>query len=351
MKIFHCDKCGQLVYFENTRCVACGSALAFLSDAAEMGALEAAGPGLWRRGNGSVYRRCENDTSHAVCNWAVPAGSADPFCVSCRLNRVIPDLSRPENVEAWRSLETAKRRLVYSLLQLALPVQPKTAENPSGLAFEFLADDGAPVLTGHAAGVITLNIAEADDAERERRRTALKEPYRTILGHFRHETGHYYWDLLVDGTARLEQFRRLFGDERESYADALQRHYETGPAPDWSTRFISAYASAHPWEDWAESWAHYLHMTDTLETAVECGLSLKPPQPDAPKLEPEVANTNAFDRMMESWFSLTHVLNILNRGLGLRDAYPFVIPSPAMEKLRFVHDTVRSGVPSARTAD
>ncbi|MDX2079731.1 MAG: putative zinc-binding peptidase [Terrimicrobiaceae bacterium] len=353
MKIFHCDHCGQLVYFENTRCVACGTALAYLPDVADMGSLEPAGANLWKRKNGAVYRRCLNDLEHSVCNWAIPAGGDEEFCVSCRLNRTIPDLTKPANVEAWAQLETAKRRLIYSLLQLALPVAPKSEADPHGLAFEFLEDQNdQPVLTGHADGVITLNIAEADDAERERRRTSLEEPYRTILGHFRHEIGHYYWDCLIRDSARLEQFRTLFGDERESYADALQRHYDSGPAPDWRERFLSAYASAHPWEDWAESWAHYLHMTDTLETAAECGLALQPSRPDAPKLDPaHVAGTTAFDQMLLAWFPLTHVLNILNRGLGLRDPYPFVIPAPAIEKLRFVHDTARAGTPSERTSE
>ncbi len=215
--------------------------------------------------------------------------------------------------------------------------------------FEFLADSQqnmAPVLTGHADGVITLNIAEADDVERERRRHELGEPYRTLLGHFRHEVGHYYWNLYINGTDRLTDFRELFGDEQADYTQALAQHYQNGPAADWQSKHVSSYASAHPWEDWAETWAHYMHITDTLETAVACGLSLRPKRQDEPTLlvPPSKGNEffKSFDLLIESWFPLTYVLNNLNRGLGLQDSYPFVLPPPVIEKLRFIHAAIRS---------
>jgi hypothetical protein len=230
------------------------------------------------------------------------------------------------------------------------------ADDPQrGLAFDFLADPdalGAPaVLTGHNNGVITLNIAEADDAERERRRLQLGEPYRTLLGHFRHEVGHYYWDLLINGSPRLEAFRELFGDDRTDYAASLKAHYQQGPRADWQQQFISEYASAHPWEDWAETWAHYLHMTDALETAAACGLSLRPRSANEPELKAEEvtrrASSASFDDLIGNWFPLTYVLNNLNRGLGLPDGYPFVLSDPAIEKLRFVHQAV-AGSPVRR---
>jgi hypothetical protein len=199
------------------------------------------------------------------------------------------------------------------------------------------------VLSGHANGVITLNIAEADDAERERRRLALHEPYRTLVGHFRHESGHYYWDLLIREGASLGAFRDLFGDERSDYGQALQEHYTHGPAPDWQLRFVTAYASVHPWEDWAETWAHYLHMIDTLEMAAACGLLLRPGRPDEPALQPvteSVPGTPSFKDLIDRWFPLTYVLNNLNRGLGLPDGYPFVLSTPAVEKLQFVHEVI-----------
>ena len=231
------------------------------------------------------------------------------------------------------------------MLTLELPVAGSDEHGADALVFQFMADmpGGQPVLTGHADGIITVNIAEADDAERERRRHALGEPYRTLLGHIRHEIGHYYWTLLVERTGdALARFRELFGDEREDYAAALKRHYDDGPPADWQERFVTSYASAHPWEDWAETWAHYLHMTDTLEMAASCGVSLRPSRSDEPSLRrvPASAGTpdGTFDRLLESWFPLTYMLNNLNRGLGLPDAYPFVLSAPTIEKLRFVHE-------------
>jgi hypothetical protein len=354
MKIFHCTNCEQLVFYENIRCENCGHDLAFLPDLAVMVALQPAGADLWRPAapetEGRTYRLCQNYSSQNVCNWAVPAADPNPLCRSCRLTRVIPDVSRPGHPEAWYRLEVAKRRLVYTLMSLNLPLANTFDDPEHGLAFEFLADPEEPdaprVLTGHDNGVITVNVAEVDDAERERRRLQMREPYRTLLGHFRHEVGHYYWDRLIKGSARLEGFRRLFGDERADYDQALRRHYREGAPADWAQRFVSAYASSHPWEDWAETWAHYLHMTDTLEIAIACGLSLQPRCPDEPVLKPDLALSGdrpaPFDQMIGRWFPLTYVLNNLNRALGLADGYPFILSTPAIEKLRFVHETIAS---------
>ena len=351
MRIFHCDHCLHPVYFENVQCLRCGHTLAFTPDLPDLVALKQAEEGTWRalppEAEGRLYRLCRNYTAENVCNWAVPADDPSPLCLSCRLTRVIPDLERPQHREWWFALESAKRRLVYSLLALGLPVIAKDDKHPDGLAFEFLADpdppvEGAgPVLTGHNDGVITINVVEADDAERERRRLQLHEPYRTLLGHFRHETGHYYWDRLIRDSVHLDRFRKLFGDERDDYAAALQRHYDRGPEPDWQTRCVTAYASVHPWEDWAETWAHYLHMTDTLETASDCGLTLRPRRSTQPAGRPRFslreANKVPFEQIIADWLAVTHVLNNLSRGLGQRDAYPFVLSEPAIEKLRFVH--------------
>jgi hypothetical protein len=350
MKVFHCDHCDHLVFFENTVCVACQRRLAFLPEVLEVGSLDQVDEDHWlsplTRDAGRRYRLCQNYVDTQVCNWAVDADDDDPLCESCRLTRVVPDLAIAGHREAWYRLEVAKRRVLYTLLQLGLPPQPGPS-GPPALVLEFLADpaDGsAPVLTGHANGVVTINIAEADDAERERRRRALGEPYRTLLGHMRHEIGHYYWLRLIEGTSEVERFRALFGDERDDYATALTRHYEQGPPPDWQTQFVSAYASAHPWEDWAETWAHYLHMSDTLETAAACGLSLRPPRQGEPVLPrvpaSVVAPSGPFERLINAWHPVTYVLNNLNRGMGLADAYPFVLAPPAIEKLRFVHEVV-----------
>jgi hypothetical protein len=351
MKVFHCDHCDHLVFFESVQCVRCEHPLAYLPDLGVTGSLDRDGE-TWvsplKRAEGRHYRLCRNYSEQQVCNWAVPADTEEPYCLSCRLTRTIPNLAAQSAKAAWYKIETAKRRLVYSLIRLNLPIASKVDDPENGMAFDFLADSEGPnepkVLTGHADGVITLNIAEADDAERERRKHELYEPFRTLLGHFRHEIGHYYWDRLIRDSDRLGAFRKLFGDDRESYAEALDRHYKNGPPPDWHNQFISAYSSMHPWEDWAETWAHYLHMSDALETAMTCGLSLRPKRAGEPtlKADPKVIapEPTAFEAMIDSWYALTYVLNNLNRGLGLQDGYPFVLSSPVIEKLRFVHETI-----------
>lgn len=271
----------------------------------------------------------------------------NPLCLSCRMTRTIPDLSVAGNTKAWYRLEVAKRRVLYTLLQLRLPFRSDAPIAGQGLVFDFLADapDGsARVLTGHSQGVVTVNVAESDDVERERRRKAMGEPYRTLLGHIRHEVGHYYWSVLIDGQPVLDAFRRRFGDEREDYLGALQRYYQQGPIRDWQARYVSAYAGAHPWEDWAETWAHYLHMIDTLETASECGVSLRPSRSGEPKIvrvkSEDLFGDGSFDRMVASWHGVTYLLNSLNRGMGVADPYPFVLAPVAVEKLRMVHEVV-----------
>lgn len=351
MRVFHCAHCDHLVFFDSTTCVSCQRPLAFLPDIGAVGSLDDSPDGTWRSPAAGAspegYRLCRNYVEQQVCNWAIPAGETADLCRSCRLTHVIPDVSQPHAHGAWGRLEAAKRRLVFTLLSLRLPLANRHDDPPGGLAFEFKADfaaSGEPVLTGHSAGVITINIAEADDAERERRRQALDEPYRTPLGHLRHESGHYYWDRLIRDRPVLARCREVFGDEREDYDAALTRHYETGPPADWRSRFVTAYASSHPWEDWAETWAHYLHMVDTLEAAATCGVSLTPARPGEPALvtpPPAVGSGEVtFDRLIDDWFPLTYAINSLTRGLGHGDAYPFVLSRLAIEKLRIVHDVV-----------
>lgn len=355
MRVYHCDHCPNLLFFESSQCVSCGNVLAYLQDISLVASLDAQENGVWtspaESAAGRSYRLCQNYTEFNVCNWALPADSPHTHCDSCRLTSVTPDLTQPGNHEAWYRLEVAKRRLLYGLSYLLCAPRNKNDDPETGLTFEFRGDpadpEEPPVLTGHANGVITLNIAEADDAERERRRVQLGEPYRTLLGHFRHEAGHYYWDELIARGDRFEEFRAAFGDERVDYGESLRKHYDQGPPPNWQDNFVSAYSSSHPWEDWAETWAHYLHMVDTLETAAQCGVSVRPRQRDLPSVKtiPHAASDSrvSFDRLMDSWFPLTYVLNNLNRGLGLGDSYPFVLSQPAVEKLRFVHELVGGG--------
>lgn len=352
MKLFRCGHCRNLVYFENHQCLKCGHTLAYLPDRRVVTSLDEREPGVWvasgKDAAPRTYRLCANYTQHQVCNWAVPSDSPDPLCAACRLTHVIPDLSLEGNRAKWYKLEVAKRRLVHALHALGLPVVAKVDDTKTGLEFCFMADPADPaaprVLTGHADGVITIALAEADDAERERRRTSLHEPFRTLLGHFRHEIGHYYWDRLIRDGGRLEDFRRVFGDERADYGAALQAHYANGAPKDWPEHFISAYAAAHPWEDWAETWAHYLHMVDALETAAACRIEV----PSLP--EQHSAPGDPFEAMMFDWHSLTHGLNNLNRGLGLGDAYPFAISPAAQNKMRFVHDLIAAQTQAQRAA-
>ena len=350
MKTFHCDHCNHLVFFENERCERCEARLGYVLD--EMHAFEEAGEGRWRivhgpeQGEGTLFRQCHNYAIENVCNGMIPADCTDTLCRACQFTRTIPNLTRPENRLYWYRLETAKRRVLYTLDALGLPLVTRAEDPEHGLQFEFLEEtgDGRPIMTGHDHGIVTMNIAEADDAHRERTRVSLHEPYRTLLGHFRHEVGHYYFDRLIaqEPTRRwLEPFRLRFGDERTDYAAALAAHYAEGPAPDWAERHVSAYASVHPWEDWAETWAHYLHIVDTLDTATACGLALLPESPDEPMLVDQTPVDEAsFESLMERWFPLTYVLNSLNRSLGMPDGYPFALATPVIDKLRFVHRVI-----------
>jgi hypothetical protein len=357
MKLFSCQKCQQIVFFESVACTRCGHTLAYLPDRQVVGAIEVQDPAapitlathwktLAKSPGADWYRLCRNSSEHGVCNWAFPADEDGEYCFACRLTRTIPNLTVAGAKEAWHRLEIAKRRLLYTLLALELPVEIKTDERPEGMEFDFLQDtDGAPkVFTGHHDGVITINVAEADDPFREKMRIQMGETYRTVLGHFRHEIGHYYWDRLIDGSPLLEEFRALFGDERADYADAQQRHYNAGPPPNWVDNFVSSYASMHPWEDWAETWAHYLHVVDTLETARAYGLSLQPtPVTNRRRAKPVAAtklDPSSFDDLIGGWIPLTLALNSLNRSMGTLDGYPFVLSQAAIAKLRFVHDVV-----------
>jgi hypothetical protein len=366
MNIFQCQHCAQPLYFENSLCQGCGRRLGFLQESQTVSALEPAGD-EWQALTApeARYRFCAN-AAYEACNWLVPAASGEAFCAACRHNRTIPDLSQAENVARWRRLELAKRRFFYTLLKLGLPLAT-SAEDPEGLAFDFLADpaEGQPqpptILSGHERGLITISLTEADDAERERRRRDMREPYRTLIGHLRHEIGHYYWDRLVRDGPALARFRALFGDERADYGEALKAHYANGPPVDWRDHFITGYASVHPWEDFAETWAHYMHIVDTLETASAFGLKVRPKYEGAgvPSANVDFAapfdpyRAEELDGLIAAWLPVTFAVNSLNRSMGQPDLYPFVLSPPAIIKLAFVHDLIRSartGVPGRRAA-
>ncbi|UXH76120.1 zinc-binding metallopeptidase family protein [Roseateles amylovorans] len=356
-RVYRCT-CGHRLYFRNSECLACAAPLGFLPSDLMLHALQAGpAPGTWRVAGRpglpevpGVFTRCANFNTAAGCNWLVPLDDrpGTRYCIACALNRTVPDLSDPGNAELWGRLERAKRRLVSQLLGLGLPVTPRSVDPVHGLAYDFLRTlPGQPrVMTGHTAGIITINIEEADDAKREAARQLMREPYRTLLGHFRHEIGHYYWDRLVAHTHWLAPYRVLFGDERRPYGEALRRHHHTGSPPDWPRQFISSYASAHPWEDWAETWAHYLHLRDTIDTAASFGLpgpaEASRPEPfrTSDLWAPGHANGHAFLRLLHDWIAVTSAMNEMSRAMGQPDFYPFVLQRGVVAKLHFIHCVV-----------
>ena len=356
MRIFTCSHCGHGVFFENVRCVHCQYTLAYFPEPGTIAAIEplpgsgkGQGPQLYRAVSRQIkgkYRLCDNSATYGVCNSAVSAEDPEPLCQACRLNDVIPDLSDPAALSAWQALERWKRRLLFSLRELGLPIESRSERPQNGLMFSFMADspDGTKVFTGHSDGLITININEADDPFREKLRKQLGEGYRTVLGHFRHEIGHYYWDRLIRDTDWHPLYRGIFGDESLDYAEAVQRHYSQGSPPDWPEHYVSAYATMHPWEDWAETWAHYLHIVDTLGTAQAYGLVLNPKLEGRSRSELSMKarsiDFDDFDDLLAGWVPVTLALNSLNRSMGLIDPYPFVLCADVITKLRFVHTVV-----------
>jgi len=389
MRIFRCSCADKpLLFFENISCSKCERMTGFDAESLDMKTFEQANPGtkdrpVWECGDGRYYLQCDNWTTHNACNWMVQLEQTNlqdallqinstqlHLCRSCNLNSMVPDLNVVENITLWGKLESAKRRCLYTLLSLELPFdrQSQLASSVTpNLAFKFLAaasdsnqdsiKDSEPVITGHKNGVITIDLAEADDVERTRMQLSMNEDYRTLLGHFRHETGHYYWDVFQSKLSGFSQrFRSLFGDERENYLNALNRHHSTGPKPQWREQYISSYATAHPWEDWAESWAHYLHVIDTLQTRYEydesklgdqAGKAVSASSADARVFSLPLPDNKDmlpgrdFSTIMGHWNNTAVLLNSLNRSMGLPDPYPFVTSEVVYNKLLFIDNTLQ----------
>jgi hypothetical protein len=354
VKLFECQNCGQPLFFENTSCERCHLKVGYLPEIGKLSSVKPDGANWIALADpDNRYRFCANWELHA-CNWLVPANDGD-YCRACEHNRTVPDLSDPINAARWQRIEEAKRRLIYTLLKLGLPLPTRASGDPEPLLFDFLASaPNAKVLTGHDNGIITISLLEADDAEREKLRATLHEPYRTLLGHFRHEVGHYYWDRLVRDGGKLEEFRKLFGDETADYNAALQAHYQNGAPANWRESYVSSYATMHPWEDFAETWAHYLHIIDTLEMAYAFSLKV------TPRLSATAGLSATADRdpysikdmktLLDEWVPVTFAVNSLNRSMGQPDLYPFVLSPPVIEKLTFVHNLVRGLASSAKKA-
>ena len=344
MRRFICPNCGSQVHFDNTQCMGCGSEIGYAPLDDRMVVLNENADA-----QKNAQPRCAN-RELIGCNWLCAPSSTDNMCLSCQHTTKIPNVADDEQRQHWGRLERAKRRLFYALIKFGLPFEINRDTPNGSLHFELLGDEIQPdgknkrVMTGHFNGKITINIAEADDAIREKNRTTLGEPYRTLIGHFRHEVAHYYWDKLVAGQDIVNKFRDCFGDEREDYGEALKAHYARGSTPDWQQDFVSEYASAHPWEDFAETWAHYFHMVGGLETAYAYGLNPQPLHIGAPFLVQlaDPYHVSDIDTLITHWIPLTVAMNAMNRSMGNHDYYPFVLSARISEKLKFVHDLIEA---------
>ena len=325
MKSFRCQVCDSQLFFENSRCVTCGTALGFSRAAAAIVPVD--DQGRYVDAAGLVWHVCRN-LDLSGCTWLAPLEGGQ--CSACDLTRTRPSDADPEGLAQFAKAEAAKRHLVVELDSRGFSVD--------GLSFDMLSStsEGADDVTiGHADGVITIDLAETDDARRERIRDELGEPYRTLLGHLRHEVGHFVQMRLVTDGETLERYRTLFGDETVDYRGAIDRHYAEGPPSGWEASYISAYATMHPFEDFAETFAHYLHIVDTCETAAEHGLITVAP----------TAFGSFRDLVRGVWIPLSIALNQINRSMGKDDLYPFVITQPVLDKLDFVAAMAFGGTP------
>ncbi len=340
MRPLYCA-CTQPVFHDNTECGSCGRLLGFDPATSQMLSVSKTPDGTLSDGEGNLFQLCANRRLYGVCNGLVPLAEhsdTTALCTTCQLNRTIPVVTRKKNLSRWQRLESAKRRCVAGLGAIGLQVDAGNGNHAGPMRFDFIEDKRSHpdvleqfVSTGHKDGLITVNLMEADEIQRVQQRELSGERYRTLLGHFRHEAGHYFYPQLVTDSAR---FVTLFGDPTLNYETALRIYYDNGPPPDWGQLFISAYASSHPLEDWAECFAHYLHLKDTLETAIAYGLIT--PKTDSDGMPGQLA----------LWSDFIVSLNETNRSLGLRDPYPFVINGAVAEKLTFVQQTIDALVAS-----
>ena len=374
MKTFKCScKDHPILFFENSLCVACNRTVGLDDwfDNVEPYDLDAASGQYFKAAQPEVrYQKCDNHANFKTCNGMVNLdtfvpveGEDEVLCFACRFNEVIPDLSIVEHIPLWKKMEAAKRRALYTLKALSLPLRNINQDPEGGLSFDFTTDrdvsdhfasrlkDQDPVFTGHASGHITINLAEANDVARSQTKLAMGERYRTLLGHFRHELGHYYFDKLIAGSTEKHALcKKYFGDDELSYKDAMDKHYKDGAPKNWHKTFISEYATMHPYEDWAETWAHYMHIMDTLETAKNYSItgSTSGNSVDTEEVEdlslPQGAyffsGQTSIDSILDTWIDFSVILNSLNRSMGMNDAYPFVLTKPVRTKLSFIHHAI-----------
>ncbi|MEM5532774.1 zinc-binding metallopeptidase family protein [Pseudoalteromonas arctica] len=376
MKTFKCNCTDQLIlFFESSHCLACGRTVGIDDEFDQVEPYEIdEQSGLFYKAEAPevFYKKCDNNAQYHVCNGMVnldtfiPVADKDEvLCFSCRFNETVPDLSIVEHIPLWKKMETAKRRALYTLKSLSLPLNTTIQEPESGLSFDFIADRNVSdhfvspiigqdvVFTGHDCGHITINLAEADDVARSQAKIAMGERYRTLLGHFRHELGHYYFDQLIANSPKKHALcKQYFGDDELDYQQALDTHYKQGAPANWHETFISEYATMHPYEDWAETWAHYMHIIDTLETAKNfsitgstTGNEFELDEADELRLPQSAYYFNSqtsIDAILDTWMEFSIILNSLNRSMGLADAYPFVLTQAVRTKLSFIHHAIHN---------
>ncbi|WP_024604865.1 MULTISPECIES: zinc-binding metallopeptidase family protein [unclassified Pseudoalteromonas] len=376
MKTFKCNCTDQLIlFFESSHCLACGRTVGIDDEFDQVEPYEIdEQSGLFYKAEAPevFYKKCDNNAQYHVCNGMVnldtfiPVADKDEvLCFSCRFNETVPDLSIVEHIPLWKKMETAKRRALYTLKSLSLPLNTTIQEPESGLSFDFIADRNVSdhfvspiigqdvVFTGHDCGHITINLAEADDVARSQAKIAMGERYRTLLGHFRHELGHYYFDQLIANSPKKRALcKQYFGDDELDYQQALDTHYKQGAPANWHETFISEYATMHPYEDWAETWAHYMHIIDTLETAKNfsitgstTGNEFELDEADELRLPQSAYYFNSqtsIDAILDTWMEFSIILNSLNRSMGLADAYPFVLTQAVRTKLSFIHHAIHN---------
>jgi len=347
MKIFQCGNCNHSLFFENYKCENCGHLSGFRDRDRKMLTFSPHRDTLISDREKIKYKYCKNKDCK-VCNWLLEENDPHDYCSACRLNRTIPNLSDKKNFEKWKNLEIAKHRLIYQLQKRGLSL-PSKLNQEDGLCFDFVAKQNDPnLMTGHANGIITILLREADSVLREQARRQLLEPYRTLIGHLRHEVGHYFWDRLVFTNKNvLADFRAIFGDDQLNYSASLDAYYKNGAPDNWQESFISKYATSHPWEDWAETWAHYLHIMDMVETAYFFGLNVNPLN-SFKNMKADVSfdpyATEDFDIIVHTCVPLSFAVNSINRAMGVPDVYPFVIAPAVVKKMKFIHQLLLSNI-------
>ena len=340
MKVFECGHCSYPLFFENDQCENCGHLCGYRDSDRKMLTFDPLSSIFISDREKIEYKYCRN-YEYEVCNWLLEKNDKHDYCPACQLNRTIPNLSYKSNFPKWKNLEVAKHRLIYQLQKIGLELPSKMVIN-EGLCFDFIAKRNNPeIMTGHANGVITILLQEADSVHREQTRKEMQEPYRTLIGHLRHEVGHYFWERLISNNEEvLPAFRAIFGNEEADYANALEIYYKAGAPDSWRDSFISKYATSHPWEDWAETWAHYLHIMDMVETAHFFGLKVNSNEISKNMRIEETFDpygVKDFGTIINTCMPLSFAVNSINRAMGVPDVYPFVIKPDVVKKMKFIH--------------